>query len=294
MQLLTSMHSMHAPPLLAVIARKGGVGKSTLASLLARMFALSGLRVLFVDLDPQGTATEVLVPQLPPDVDRLGETLCKGASLLPLVCKTAAARLELVPTREGLTPYETQLSTDPMGVLKVKRAIESVQGNDYDLVVVDTPPSLGTFTFGALAAATWVVIPSTCEEPSVRTLPSAFAAVAEVRQLNPDLRILAVVANRLDRRTRHGLSSLETMRRAFPEHLARTVIPASAAIADSMRPGAVVDCRAQVNSVLVELAEELLGRMKTIATAETDASHQERDADSIAVNDRIARTAVNE
>jgi chromosome partitioning protein len=285
---------MHAPPLLAVIARKGGVGKSTLASLLARMFALSGLRVLFVDLDPQGTATVVLVPQCAPDVTRLGEALCKGASLLPLVCESAATRLQLVPTSEGLTPYETRLSTDPFGVLKVKGAIESVRTRDYDLVVVDTPPSYGTFTFGTLAAATWVIVPSTCEEPSVQTLPSAFAAVAEARQLNPDLRILAVVANRLDRRTRHGLSALETMRRAFPEHLARTVIPASAAIVDSMSPGAVVDCRAQVNSVLVELAEELLGRMKAEVAADANARGEGGETDCGAVNDRIACTAVNE
>src|SRR5258705_5626108 len=133
------------PPILALRARKGGVGKSTLASLLARIYANSGLRVLLVDLDPQGTATEILVPAVPPNPGRFGELLTGGQSLLPLVCATASERLTLVPTSEGLTVYETQLSSNAMGVFKVKRALESLRSADCDLVLVDTPPSIGAF-----------------------------------------------------------------------------------------------------------------------------------------------------
>ena len=277
------MASRVGAPLLVLMARKGGVGKSMLATVLARIYAKSGLRVLLADLDPQSTSTEVLVPEKRPDPAEFGECLSRGQSLLHLICGSAVERLSLVPASERLSVYETALAGDPMGVAKVKNALASLRGWECDLVVVDTPPTIGAFTFGALAAGTWALIPTYCEDPCIRTLPSAVATVAEARAMNPDLGILAVVANRLDRRTRHGLSALETLRAAFPTQLASTVIPAAAAVGDCMRAGCVIDEHAQASSVLVELAEELLGRMTS----------QARSGAESEVNEALDCTAVH-
>jgi len=254
--------------MLVLMARKGGVGKSTLACLLARIYADNGLRVILADLDPQGTSTEVLAPDAGVDVAELGERLTAGQPLGSLVCETVVEGLRIVPTAEGLTVYETQLAGHPMGVAKVRKALESLKECDCDLVVVDTPPTIGAFTFGALAAGTWAVIPTLCEHPSVRTLPSAFRTVAEAQTMNQDLRVLAVVANRLDRATRHGLSALRTLQEAFPEHLAKASIPRAVAITDAMQPGCPLNPDAPVMTAVTALAEELLERMRTVGVVQ--------------------------
>ena len=243
-----------------------------LATTLARIYAKSGLRVLLADLDPQGTSSEVLAPETRPNAEELGARLSAGQSLLPLVCSTAAERLFVVPASERLAVFETALASDPMGVIKVRNALTTLRDGDFDLVIVDTPPSFAAFTFGTLSAAVWAVIPTFCEEASIRTLPSAFATIAEAKSLNPGLRVLAVVANRLDRRTRHGLSALATLRSAFREQLADTVIPAAAAVLDCMRARQGIDADAPASSALVDLAEELLGRMTLVPATGASAS----------------------
>jgi cellulose biosynthesis protein BcsQ len=110
-------------------------------------------------------------------------------------------------------------------------------------------------------AAGFALIPTLCEDSSVRTLGSALRTVSETRVANPSLRVLAIVANRFERNTRHGVTALETLRSAFGGDLATTVIPKAAAIAEAFQPGLPLDDRLPVYQVLVTLAEELLARM---------------------------------
>lgn len=271
MQALQSMAAIGNTPILVLMARKGGVGKSTLATLLARVYASSGLSVTLADLDPQGTSTQVLGqgPDGHGDPDALGACLLAGRPVKHLVRETGTDRLRVLPASERLTVFETQLAADPMGVAKIQRSLRSLASSDAELVIVDTPPTLGAFTFGALTAAQWAAIPTLCEHPSILTLPSALRTVAEAQTMNESLRVLAILANRLDRATRHGMSALQTLQQAFPADLARTVIPRAVAITDSMRPGCVLDPASSVMNAVTLLAEELLERMQ--GDAATDA-----------------------
>lgn len=262
MQWLQSMNTCdHRPPCIASVARKGGVGKSALACLLSAMFAHKGLRVCFVDLDPQASATRVLPREQGGDADALGERLLAGRGLLDLQVPTVLQGVSLVPTCELLSVYEGRLLADPLGAMKVAASLRSLAAADVDLIVVDTPPSIGPLTFGALLAARFALIPTHCEDSSVRTLTSAVRTVAETKAINPDLEVLAIVANRFEQTTRHGALALRTLQEAFVELLATTVVPKAAAIAAAFQPGLPLDTRAAVYPTLVALAEELLARM---------------------------------
>jgi chromosome partitioning protein len=261
---------------MAIVARKGGVGKSTLAVLLARAYALSGAHVCVVDLDPQATATRVLTVADPVKGDSLGERLTLGEQVDDLVSETVFDRLSVLPSSEALSIHETRLASDPVGIPSVAQSIGSLLRGDFNLVIVDTPPSLGPLTFGSLMATRWAVVPTACEDASVQSLPNALRSVARARMLNSELEVLAVVPNRLERATRHGAAALEVMKTSFGRILAETVIPKAAAIADAMRPGCPLDERSRGAEAVACLAEELLRRMTSRSTV-----HHGQAADDI-------------
>jgi chromosome partitioning protein len=225
------------------------------------MFALKGLRVCFVDLDPQASATRVLAREPSHDAEALGERLLVGRELLDLQFPTVLQGVNLVPTGELLSVYEGRLLADPLGAMRVAASLRSLAAADVDLIVIDTPPSIGPLTFGALLAARFTLIPTHCEDSSVRTLTSAVRTVAETKAINSDLEVLAIVANRFEQTTRHGVLALRTLQEAFAELLATTVVPKAAAIAAAFQPGLPLDPRAAVYPTLVALADELLARM---------------------------------
>lgn len=262
MQVLQSMESSRKRSnSIATIARKGGVGKSTLTCLLAAAYARSGLRVLVVDLDPQASTSRVLVPTGAVHAQALADRMLKGQDIAELAVPSCIEGLSVVGCAELLSVTESQLLADPLGVTKVVRSLGSLDQLEAHLLFVDTPPSLGPFTFGALMNCPHALIPTICEDSSVRTLASAVRTVAETQVANPDLAVLAIVANRMEKNTRHGVTALETLRAAFGPQLAATVIPKAAAIAEGFQPGLPFDDRAPVNESIVALANELLGRM---------------------------------
>lgn len=245
---------------IAIVARKGGVGKSTLAVLLGRGLALRGLRVCVVDLDPQATATRVLSREQGP-AQALGARLAAGERIEDLHRQTVFENLALVCSSEALSLHETALASDPMGVPAVSQSLASVLDIGFDLVLIDTPPSLGPLTFGALMASRWALVPSLCEDASIQSLPNALRAIGRARTVNPSLQVLGIVPNRLERSTRHGVAALQMMQHSFGDLLVRTVIPKAAAIADAIRPGCPLDPRSPAAVAVAELVDELLLRM---------------------------------
>ena len=186
---------------IAVANQKGGVGKTTTTHTLGDALAADGARVLLVDLDPQACLTYAagLDPEsLQPS---LHDVLLGRADAAAVV--TPAGRCTLLPASIDLAGSEVVLATKVGREHALARALAPIKA-DYDLVLVDCPPSLGILTINGLTAADVVVIPLQCETLSHRGVGQLLETVADVRAYTkPDLAILGAVATMFDARSRH-------------------------------------------------------------------------------------------
>ncbi len=166
--------------IIAVANQKGGVGKTTTSVNLAASLALSGSRVLLVDLDPQGNAT------MGCGVDKAALTvsvydwLMQGA-LLTEVVKRCPTGFELVPSNIDLTAAEVELLQTDHREQRLKAALREVDSR-FDYVIIDCPPSLNMLTLNALVASQSVLIPMQCEYYALEGLSALLDTIEGVKQ----------------------------------------------------------------------------------------------------------------
>lgn len=219
--------------LVACANQKGGVGKTTTVVNLATYLALSGDRVLVVDLDPQGNATSGF------GIDRggLDRTLYDafvGDDPIGSVRQpTAVEGLEVIPASVGLAGAEVELATMDQRERRLGRVIGDLAAN-YDTVLLDCPPSLGLLTVNALTAADSVLIPTQCEYYALEGLSQLIATLNLVRDnLNPALEIKGVVLTMYDARTNLSADVAAEVRRHLGPLVFETVIPRSVRLSEA-------------------------------------------------------------
>ena len=234
----------------SVVNQKGGVGKTTTAVNLATCAALDGKRVLLVDTDPQGNATSGL------GIDRANLKVCvydlltdglEGSpdeQLKQVVLETEIEGLSLVPATINLAGADLSLASAIARDTKLRRALEPATKR-YDLVIVDTGPSLGILTINSLAAAERVIIPIQCEYYALEGLSQLLQVVQLVQgQINPGLRIAGVVLTMYDARTNLAGEVANEVRASFRGRVYDTVIPRNVRLAEAPshgEPGVVYD-----------------------------------------------------
>ncbi len=195
---------------LAVANQKGGVAKTTTVQSLGVAFAESGRRTLLVDLDPQACLTF----SLGFDPDALGRSLhdvfVRREGIAEVTrAVPGVAGLDLVPATIDLAGSEVHLLTRTGREHVLQRALEPVRTN-YDLILVDCPPSLGILTINGLTAADAVVIPLQCEALSHRGVGQLLETIEDVRAFaNAQLQVRGIVATMYDDRTRHSRHIIE-------------------------------------------------------------------------------------
>jgi chromosome partitioning protein len=196
---------------LAVANQKGGVMKTTSAIHLGGALARAGKRVLLVDLDPQGSQTEYFI-----DLASLDETnyelIVEGKKITPIKLGECVA---LLPTNIDLAAAEIKLLPMPNFERRLKIALRKYE-QDYDICILDCPPSLGVITRIALTAATGgILVPASTDLIAERTLSLIMNQVEEVRdsELNPDLfiwRILCTLHNAREKEDTEVLASIRS------------------------------------------------------------------------------------
>lgn len=256
---------------LAVVQRKGGVGKSTSTLNLAAEFAARGQRVLAVDADPQATLTvfagldpldlpgeETLLAAVVPEALRLAEDYLPDP-------KRAPWGADVIPASPALVQAEAELMRPDAvgGDHRLAQALRRYSAR-YDLTLIDCGPSLGKLTINALVAADFLLIPTGGDDASTHGLKPLFATLQLIQaRLNPDLQIAAAFPT-LVRNTRHHTEIRGALAKALGDQFVSIPIPLSVAVQDSQVEHKALrdyDRRSKAARAYGELADEILMRI---------------------------------
>ena len=224
--------------ILTISNQKGGVGKTTTAVNLAASLARKGMRVLVIDLDPQGNASTALGVEHHNSVLGSYEVLVDGLPMADAVKQSPEHQnLFCLPATINLAGAEI----DMVGIEKRERVLANSlrtflksQENPIHFVFIDSPPSLGLLTVNALVAATEVLVPIQCEYYALEGVTQLMSNIDRVRvALNPDLKIGGILLTMFDNRTNLSTEVAAEVRKYFPAETLHATIPRSVRLSEA-------------------------------------------------------------
>ncbi len=247
--------------IIAVASQKGGVGKTTTAISLGSCLAQEGQRVLIVDVDPQGSASSGL-GMVGNDIAKTTyEVLLGEAEARDAIRPTALANLDLIPAGQRLSGAEIELVSLLGREARLKNALAPIR-DSYDLILLDTPPSLGLMTVNALTAADSVLIPLQCEYLALEGLSQLISAIRLIQDhLNPALRIEGVLLTMFDARLNLSQQVADEARKFFSDRVYKSVIPRNVRLSEAPsfgKPIVLYDPHSSGAESYRELAREVL------------------------------------
>lgn len=225
--------------IMTIANQKGGVGKTTTAVNIAASLAQHGLRVLVVDLDPQGNASTALDVSHHAGVPSVYNVLVEDTPFADIV-KPAGDMpgLFCAPATIDLAGAEIELVPVVARELRLARALRAYDTSHLDYVLVDCPPSLGLLTLNALVAAEEVLLPIQCEYYALEGVQQLLNTAELVRvNFNPGLHISTVLLTMYDGRTRLAADVAEDVRSHFGTSVLRTIIPRSVRVSEAPSRG---------------------------------------------------------
>lgn len=228
---------------ICITNQKGGVGKTTTAVNLAYYLAKDKFRTLLIDFDPQGNATSGLGIEKT-DPEKLGSTMNEvilGATpLSDAIRPTKYKNFDLAPTTPELANTEVEIAGMQHKFTRLRDAIRSVAEN-YDYIIIDSPPSLSLLTLNGMIASDYLLLPVQTEFYALEGVAQLLESMKLVmKQANPHLKLLGVLATMYDKRTSLSSQVYTEIKKYFKTLAFKTTIPRNVRVAEAPSHGVPV------------------------------------------------------
>lgn len=250
---------------IAVANQKGGVGKTTTAINLATALAATGMKVLLLDLDPQGNASTGLGIGHAARLRSSYDVLLGEAGVVEAAVASRVPRLDLLAATQDLSGAEVELVDYDRRTHRLADALDGVPEGRWDVCLMDCPPSLGLLTVNALVAAKHLLVPLQCEFFALEGLSQLLQTVERIRsRFNPDLAILGVALTMFDRRNTLSRQVAEDVRACLGDAVFETVVPRNVRLSEAPShglPALIYDLKCSGSEAYVRLARELIARL---------------------------------
>lgn len=249
--------------IICIANQKGGVGKTTTAINVSAALAQKNLRTLLIDLDPQANSTLSYLDRKSIDKTVFDLLVDPAVGIDDVVRSTNLLNLKVAPSRISLAKVEAKLLGEIDGHFRLKDKLERVK-EEFDAVVIDTPPTLGMITVNALVAATHILIPIQSSYFALEGTDDLLETIEKIKgRPNPNLQILGAVITLHDRRTVLGRDIIKQIDDVFQGKLFKTTISKSVRLEESPAYKESIFTFAPRSSGAMEyysLTEEILAR----------------------------------
>ncbi|MDP6169947.1 MAG: AAA family ATPase [Candidatus Marinimicrobia bacterium] len=251
--------------ILAFTNQKGGVGKTTSAVNVALSLAVSEVKTLLIDLDPQSNATTGLAELFEDINGNTYDIMLKGDGVKDAITRTSFPHLDIIASTNDLVGAEIELVGVMAREYQLQKALKTIK-KKYDIILIDCPPSLGLLTINALTASDALVIPIQCEYYALEGLGQLLNTVRLVqRHLNKRLEIVGILMTMYDGRLNLSKQVVKEVNSFFKDKLFKTYIHRNVRLSEAPsfgKPALLYDANSTGAQNYMSLTEELLQRVR--------------------------------